>query len=127
MRVAERAKEDFADAVAPFGLPVHLARAVLTLDRPAPMSDLADQLACDRSYVTGLADKLEERGLVNRVPGADRRVRLLRLTEEGQALRDRLSAAITESSLVLLRLSDADRANLEPILMRLLGEGPQGA
>lgn len=67
--IAEQAKADFAATVAAVGLPMPLARAIVLLTHPAPMRDLAEQLACDRSYVTNLADQLEERGLVARVPG----------------------------------------------------------
>jgi hypothetical protein len=49
------------------------------------MRMLADRLACERSYITGLADQLEERGLVTRATGEDRRVKLLALTESDRA------------------------------------------
>lgn len=123
VQVAERSKAAFAEAVAPYGLPVHLARAILLLDTPAPMRDLSDHLACDRSYVTGLADQLEERGLITRTPGEDRRVKLLTLTEAGQRLRDEISEAVAGQSLVLRRLDDSEREALEPLLERLLAEG----
>lgn len=122
--IADQAKLDFAEAVAPFGLPVHLARAILRLGAPAPMGDLAEHLACDRSYITGLADKLEERGLLTRVPGDDRRVKLLQLTDEGQDLRDLISAAVTERSRVLRNLDDDQRRTLEPLLQALLDRTP---
>jgi DNA-binding MarR family transcriptional regulator len=123
--IAERAKADFAETVAPFGMPVHLARAILLLDTPAPMRELADQLACDRSYVTGLADKLEERGLVTRVTGEDRRVKLLALTESGTTLRNEISDTVAERSMVLRRLNDTERKTLAPLLERLLDKGPE--
>src|SRR6266550_8777798 len=37
-------------------------------DQGTPMRDLADHMGVDASYVTGLADALEERGLVERRP-----------------------------------------------------------
>ena len=88
---AEEAKADFTRIAAGFDLPVHLARAVLALENPEPMRELAERLTCDRSYITNLADQLEERRLVSRVPGGDRRVKLLQLTRTGRSLRDRLS------------------------------------
>ena len=39
--VVERAKSDFAEIAASFGLPVPLARAICLLDTPAPMRDIA--------------------------------------------------------------------------------------
>jgi DNA-binding MarR family transcriptional regulator len=124
--VAEQAKADFAEAVAPFGLPVHLARALLLLTAPMPMRDLACHLGCDRSYITALADRLAARGLLERVPGEDRRIKLLALTGEGQSLRDQISAAAVEQSMVLRRLTDDQRATLTPLLETLLGDDRSG-
>ncbi|HEX2857324.1 MAG TPA: MarR family transcriptional regulator [Propionibacteriaceae bacterium] len=126
IHVAERAKAEFAESVAGFDLPLHLVRAIMNLDAPAPMRELADHLACDRSYVTGLADQLEERGLVTRVPGEDRRVKLLELTAEGRELRDRLSDAVAARSMVLQRLTPGERDSLEPLLRKLLGADAGG-
>ncbi|PUB27655.1 DNA-binding MarR family transcriptional regulator [Promicromonospora sp. AC04] len=120
--LAERAKADFASTVAPLGLPMHLARALAMLDEPAPMSELAERLECDRSYITSLADQLEERGLAGRVPGTDRRVKLLALTNEGRELRDKIAAAVSAGSMMLTRLDDEQRASLAPLLERLLGD-----
>lgn len=122
VRVADKAKAEFAESVACFDLPLHLARAVMSLDAPAPMRELAEHLACDRSYITGLADKLEERNLVSRVPGDDRRVKLLELTAEGRKLRNDLTDAVATHSMVLRRLSPEERRTLEPLLRKLLDE-----
>jgi DNA-binding MarR family transcriptional regulator len=55
------------------------------LDDPVPMSELANRMNYDPSYVTALADKLEELGLVERqLHTTDRRVRNLALTERGR-------------------------------------------
>ncbi len=121
--ITDKAKADFAEIVATLGLPVHLARAVLMLTTPAPMRDLADRLACDRSYITNLADKLEERGLVTRVPGEDRRFKLLQLTPAGENLRNQISEAVAERALVLRRLSGPERKTLAPLLEKLLRDG----
>ena len=60
--------------------------ALRSLDRPLPMSTLADALACDASNITGIVDKLESRGLIAR-RGADhdRRVKMLCVTELGRS------------------------------------------
>ncbi|MFI6679947.1 MarR family winged helix-turn-helix transcriptional regulator [Kribbella sp. NPDC050470] len=118
--ISAKSKSDFADVVGSLGLPVHLARAVLMLTEPAPMRDLAERLTCDRSYITNLADQLEERGLVCRVPGSDRRVKLLQLTPAGVDLRDEISATVAERALVLRRLTPAERRTLSPLLEKLL-------
>ncbi len=59
-----------------------------TLDQPRPMSEVAATLACDSSNLTGITDRLEERGLVRREADPnDRRVKLLVLSKEGEKLR----------------------------------------
>lgn len=118
--IAEQSKADFAEIAASLGLHVILARAIALLDTPAPMRDLAESLACDRSYITGIADQLEERGLVERIPGTDRRVKLLQLTDEGAAVRDRLAESVADRALVMRRLTNEQRANLKPLLEALL-------
>lgn len=125
--VAEQSKENFGESIADFGIPAHLARAVLLLDHPAPMRELADRLACDRSYITSLADQLEDRGLIARVQGNDRRIKLLALTQTGTTLRDEMAEAVARRSLVLQRLSSAQRAALAPLLETLMIPGSSGA
>src|SRR6476469_2558869 len=64
--------------------------------RPIPMGQLAETLACDKSNVTGLVDRLESRGLVRRRPSAaDRRVKVLDLTPKGLRLRELLLDRMT--------------------------------
>ena len=53
-----------------------------------PMRALAQQLFCDPSNVTGIVDRLEARGLIERRSlETDRRVKIIRLTPEGQRVR----------------------------------------
>src|SRR5438309_11634249 len=74
--------------------------------RPLPMGRLADTLSCDASNVTGLVDRLEVRGLVQRRPSAaDRRVKVLHLTPAGSRLRAHLLRRMTGVSLPLSKLS----------------------
>lgn len=120
VRAAERVKADFAKSVAPFGLSVPAARALLLLDEPMAMRDVSDRLACDKSYITRIADELEERGLVQRAPGSDRRVQLLRLTRAGTRMRRSIFEAVAETNRIGLRLSDAERAALDRALQQLL-------
>src|SRR5438552_10697550 len=78
--------------------------------RPVPMSRLAETLSCDASNVTGLIDRLESRGLVQRRPSAaDRRVKALQLTPVGARLRAQLLRRMAGRSLPLSRLSRGER------------------
>lgn len=63
------------------------------LREPRAMRDIAAEMCCDPSNVTGLIDRMEARGLVARTPGpGDRRVKLLSLTAEGRALHKKVDA-----------------------------------
>jgi DNA-binding MarR family transcriptional regulator len=89
---------------------------------PLPMSDLAEALHCDASNVTGIVDRLEDRGLIaRRAADHDRRVKMLVVTESGAALRERLLARISEPPLPIAALSAADQRALRDILRRALG------
>src|ERR1043165_7358027 len=89
--------------------------------RPIPIGELAETLACDASNVTGLADRLESRGLVRRRPSAgDRRVKGLDLTPTGARLRDLLLDRMTTPPETLRRLSAREQQALVRLLSRLL-------
>ena len=91
--------------------------------RPVPMGRLAETLSCDASNVTGLVDRLESRGLVQRRPSADdRRVKVLQLTPTGSRLRARLLRRMTGRSLPLSRLSLDERRTLVKLLEALVDE-----
>jgi DNA-binding MarR family transcriptional regulator len=120
LQVAERVRGDFADLVGEVGLTPLQARTVLWLEEPSPMRGLARHLDCDASNVTGLADRLEELGVVERVSGADRRVKLLRLTTRGAWLRTDLAARIAAGSTVTAKLTAAERTQLAGLLDKLL-------
>ena len=90
-------------------------------DRPVPMGRLADTLACDASNVTGLVDRLEARGLVQRSPSAaDRRVKVIQLTPTGSRLRSQLLRRMTADTLPLSKLSLKEQRLLVRLLETLL-------
>jgi DNA-binding MarR family transcriptional regulator len=91
-------------------------------DRPTPMNELAEALACDASNVTGLVDRLEARGFVERrAAPADRRVRSLVLTPEGISARRRVIERMSEPPQAILRLSARDQRTLRDVLRRAAG------
>lgn len=120
LQVAERVRVDFADVVGELGLTPIQARALLWLEQPAAMRGLAEHLCCDASNVTGLADRLEAQGLVQRVPGCDRRVKLLQLTPAGAALRADLAERVGRGSTVTAQLTAEERRQLAGLLAKLL-------
>lgn len=125
--VADRARADLAETMAPSGLPTHLARAVLLIEEPTAMRTIAAELACDPSHVTGIADQLEQRGLARRTTGCDRRVKLLALTPEGEQVHARLAKAVEAREPFGHQLSPAQHGELRDLLQRLQGDGPDCA
>ncbi len=77
----EAALEADGLSIAKFGVLKELANA----GEPLPLGQLAERLACVKSNITQLVDRLETDGLVRRVPDlADRRSTLAEITEEGR-------------------------------------------
>jgi MarR family transcriptional regulator, organic hydroperoxide resistance regulator len=113
----------FLATVTELGLSPPQAHAlkVLRPGNPIPMRELADGLHCDPSNITGIVDRLGDRGLVERgsAPG-DRRVKTLMLTEEGGAMRMRLLDRLSEPPPGLSRLSSDEQRQLGDLLRRVL-------
>lgn len=85
-------------------------------------AELARELYIDSASMTRMLDRLQKRGLIERMPrGDDRRVINLRLTDDGQALADQLPAVYTQ---VLNRnfadFSADEVATLKVLLRKLL-------
>ena len=96
----------------------HVLR-LLVPGRAVPMGALAEALACDASNVTGIVDRLERRGLVERRSAAhDRRVKTLELTRAGSEIRRRVLARIHEAPPAIRALPPADQQELRGILHR---------
>jgi DNA-binding MarR family transcriptional regulator len=103
------------------GLSFAQAHALRMLDanEPMPMSALAERLYCDASNVTGIVDRLEGRGLVERrAYEGDRRVKALTLTRAGAEVRDRALAIMSEPPDAIAALPAADQRTLRDILRR---------
>jgi DNA-binding MarR family transcriptional regulator len=123
----------FVARAAELGLTPVQAHALMVLqpDRTLTMRELAAGLECDPSTVTGLADRLEAHGLVDRqaLPG-DRRVKALGLTPVGVDRRaqvlEQLARAPQSVTALDPRALASVSAALERILAAELGAGPEG-
>lgn len=93
---------------------------IQTLDQPKPMRAVADFLSCNSSNLTGITDRLESRGLVQRtLDPNDRRVRLLVLTDEGREMQSRIREALREPHVTMGSLSDEELTTLTDLLAKL--------
>jgi MarR family transcriptional regulator, organic hydroperoxide resistance regulator len=117
-------KPRFVQIALDLGLAPQQAGALRALAKPLPMGDLAEALHCDSSNVTGIVDRLEERGLVRRkVAPSDRRVKLVVVTEAGERLRREITRRFAEPPPQLAALSKRDQTTLCDILRRALNDG----
>jgi DNA-binding MarR family transcriptional regulator len=83
-------------------------------------SRLAQAVSLDRSTMVGVVDALEERGLIERRRGEDRRTNGLWLTRTGRSLVARLKRRIeAHERRVAQRLSPAEREQLIGLLEKL--------
>jgi DNA-binding MarR family transcriptional regulator len=84
------------------------------------MSALALALKCDNSNVTGIVDRLEAAGLVERRPHpSDRRVKTVVVTAHGARLREEAERRMKVPPPVFARLDEDDARALRGILERL--------
>jgi DNA-binding MarR family transcriptional regulator len=123
MRVSRTQRRRWRDALAPWDLSPHQARALTVVcgRTGVRLSDLAEALRIAPRSATEVADGLQERGLVERTPDpGDRRAVILRPTDEGRRIRAEIDAArAADSSELFARLSPDDRETLARILRTL--------
>ncbi|MDD2282382.1 MAG: MarR family transcriptional regulator [Eubacteriales bacterium] len=91
-----------------------------------PANELARVLQCNASNMTGLVDRMSESGWVYREHSKeDRRVWLIKLTEEGKKLLAEVQPQHRRNIEERMgRLSDAELKTMGDLLGKLLGEDP---
>ncbi|MER7912489.1 MULTISPECIES: MarR family winged helix-turn-helix transcriptional regulator [Streptomyces] len=124
--VVARYYEEYEQAAAQHALTGAQARVLGLLSlEPLPMRRIAQKLKCEPSNITGIVDRLEARGLVERRPAPDdRRVKLAVPTEEGRAVARRLRESLDFAREPLGELTEVERALLRDLLKRMLGVDP---
>jgi DNA-binding MarR family transcriptional regulator len=92
-------------------------------DRRLRMTVLADYLGLEKSTMTGLVDRAEKKGLLERAPSAsDGRAVDVFLSSDGAELAERLYTSIAQSlSPMTSKLAPADQRRLQALLERMLG------
>jgi DNA-binding MarR family transcriptional regulator len=120
--VVARFYDDYEEAAGDHTLTGAQARLLSLLSlEPLPMRKLAQKLKCEPSNVTGIVDRLEVRGLVERRPDpADRRVKLAAATDEGRRVARSLRESLRFAREPLAGLTDEERLALRGLLRRML-------
>lgn len=119
-RVADRFNRDYEDAAARFDLTSIQAKVLVLAETPTPMHQIADRLGSERSNVTGIIDRLEARGLVERrADDRDRRIKNVVVTSAGQEAARNFQRALQFAGEPLAGLTIAERTQLRDLLRRL--------
>jgi len=99
----------------------------LAVQRPLPQQALASSLGLDKTTMVAAVDELEDAGLVERRPDpADRRVRLVTVTDAGRTALARARSVVARTEDDLLADLGDDRAVLHRLLLTAL-QGRLGA
>lgn len=125
-RLQQMAVAVFAEETAAFGItPVQYAAMQAVHDQPQmDQRSLSRNIGFDTSTIGGVIDRLEKRGLMQRNASEDdRRVRLLTLTGEGEALLREVQPAMLRAQVRMLApLSETDRRRFMKMLKILVGD-----
>lgn len=117
-------------AMRDFALPTPYGHALARIGgRSITMKELGLRLRCDPSFVTAIADVLEERGLARReIDQSDRRVKNLVLTPRGQEARAILQREFYGNLPGIRKLNEAERAEFVALLRKMIeAENAAGA
>ncbi len=120
-QIVDRFVTSYESAAAAQGLTTVQAKVLGALEEPLPMHRIADKLKSERSNVTGIIDRLEARGLVERRPAEhDRRVKNIAATDQGRELARNFQSALGFAAEPLAALGPGDRVRLRDLLARLV-------
>ncbi|HEY2429221.1 MAG TPA: MarR family transcriptional regulator, partial [Acidimicrobiales bacterium] len=129
MRAQQIVQARVDEALRPLGLTFarYEALVLLSFTRTGklPMGKMGERLMIHPTSVTNIVDRLEQHGLVRRVPHErDGRTTLVRITDAGRALVARATKEVVASDFGLGTLSDAECKELTGVIRKLrLGVG----
>ncbi len=88
------------------------------------MHSLSCVMGCDPSNITGLVDRLELQKLIERtVDPTDRRVKMIKLSKDGEACRDEILASIDEAEAIdMKKLSNDEIQQFGRLLDKLTAD-----
>ncbi|HWG13191.1 MAG TPA: MarR family transcriptional regulator [Streptosporangiaceae bacterium] len=109
-----------------YGLSMTDLAGLHKLEEPMTMKELGQRLHCDPSFVTMVANSLEKHGLARRETSEqDKRIKMMRLTDEGVSMRERLEKEFSTRMPWATALSTGERECLLAMLRRLVAAAIQ--
>lgn len=123
-RIAHRHNKNVRDALKAVGLTTIATRVLVSLAvfKTLSVSDLCVYAVAEQPTMSRALDKLEADGVIQSKAGAaDSRVRMIELTEQGEALYRRVWPVVTEHNERMMRgISEQDRQQMLSTLTRML-------
>lgn len=119
----ERLRAHFESVAAENELTAVQAKVLMFLGDAEPMRCIADNLGCDPSNITGVVDRLQDRGFLTRSEDpSDRRVKILHVTPAGKKLRETIGLELFREMPGMSALSRTQVAELRNLLSRLCAD-----
>lgn len=116
----ERLRTHFESVAATHELTAMQAKVLMFLGDHEPMRCVAENLGCDPSNITGVVDRLQDRGFLTRTEDPqDRRVKILHATASGKRLRDAIGLELFRDMPGMSSLSPSRIAELRQLLSSL--------
>jgi DNA-binding MarR family transcriptional regulator len=116
-RITNRYIREYEAAAARHGLTPQQAKALLALDEALPMRRVAERVGAEPSNITGIVDRLQTRGLVERqADPTDRRIKLIAATDAGKSVAAELRGHLRFASDPLVALTQPQRRTLRDLL-----------
>ncbi|MET9628685.1 MarR family transcriptional regulator [Lentzea sp. NPDC006480] len=126
--ITDRYTREYDSAAAHHGLTAQQVKVLLILDEaPLPMRRMAERLGAEPSNLTGVVDRLQARGLVERQADPnDRRVKLLVTTDDGAVMAKDLRERLRFARNPLADLDADQRHALRDLLRLMAGSDERG-
>jgi len=105
--------------------PVQYAALTAVATQPGiDQATLAGLIAYDRTTITGVVDRLVQKGLVERQAGRDRRAHALQITDEGRQTLEGIEPAVEAAQRIMLGgLSSSEAATFMRLLRKAIAAG----
>lgn len=115
-----READPFYRSLGVTGIQYNVLRVLEAAEGPLPQQEIARRVLASRANVTSLLDQLEIKGLIERSPCEDRRVKLVSLTPKSEALLERTYEEILKISADLMdRLDGEEKRTLLALIRKL--------